>query len=83
MISLLMAGLIAATPATSQDNNLLKSFCLAAFKAAMAQAGETPPPGMGEETCSCFLDEVAGGAGIHTARDTCKQRADTAYKSEC
>jgi hypothetical protein len=81
MISLLMAGLIAATPATSQDNNLLKSFCLAAFKAAMAQAGETPPPGMGEETCSCFLDEVGGGAGIDAASETCKQRAAETYKS--
>ena len=81
MISLLMAGLIAATPATSQDNNLLKSFCLAAFKAAMAQAGETPPPGMGEETCSCLLDEVDGGAGIDAARETCKQRAAETYKS--
>ena len=81
MISLLMAGLIAATPATRQDNNFLKSFCLAAFKAAMAQAGETPPPGMGEETCSCFLDEVGGGAGIDAARETCKQRAAETYKS--
>ena len=81
MISLLMAGLIAATPATSQDNNLLKSFCLAAFKAAMAQAGETPPPGMGEETCSCFLDEVDGGAEIDAARETCNQRAAETYKS--
>ena len=82
MISLLIAGLIAATPVTSQDNNLLKSFCLTAFNAAMAQAGETPPPGMGEETCSCFLDELAGGAGIDTARDTCKQRAAASYKPE-
>ena len=81
MISLLIAGLIAATPATSQDNNLLKSFCLAAFKAAMAQAGETPPPGMGEETCSCFLDEVGGGAGIDAARETCKQHVAETYKS--
>ena len=82
MIALLLAGLIAATPATSQDNNLLKSFCLAAFKAAMAQAGETPTPGMGEETCSCFLDEIAGGAGIDTARDTCERRAAANHKSE-
>ena len=81
MIALLMAGLIAATPATSQDNNLLKSFCLAAFKATMAQAGETPPPGMGEETCSCFLDEVGGGAGIDAARETSKQRAADTYIS--
>ena len=82
MISVLIAGLIAATPVTSQDNNLLKSFCLTAFQAAMAQAGETPPPGMGEETCICFLDEIAGGAGIDTARDTCKRRSAANHKSE-
>ena len=82
MISLLIAGLIAATPVKSQENNLLKSFCLTSFAVAMAKAGETPPPGMGEETCGCFLDEVAGGAGIDTARDTCKQRAAAAYKPE-
>ena len=81
MIAFLMAGLISAAPVTGQDNNLLKSFCLAEFKAAMAQAGETPPPGMGEETCSCFLDEVGGGAGIDAARETCKQRAAETYKS--
>ena len=82
MISVLIAGLIAAPPVTSQDDNLLKSFCLTAFQAAMAQAGETPPPGMGEETCSCFLDEIAGGAGIDTARHTCKRHAAATYKSE-
>ena len=82
MISVLIAGLIAAPPVTSQDDNLLKSFCLTAFQAAMAQAGETPPPGMGEETCSCFLDEIAGGAGIDTARHTCRRRAAGTYKSE-
>jgi hypothetical protein len=81
MIAFLMAGLISAAPVTGQDNNLLKSFCLAAFKAAMAQAGETPPPGMGEETCNCFLDEVGGGAGIDTARETCKGRAAATYES--
>ena len=82
MIAFLMAGLISAAPVSSQDNNLLKSFCLAAFKAAMAQAGETPPSGMGEETCNCFLDEVGGGAGIDTARETCKDRAAALHKSE-
>jgi hypothetical protein len=81
MIAFLMAGLISAAPVTSQDNNLLKSFCLAAFQAAMSQAGEKPRPGMGEETCNCFLDEVGGGAGIDTARETCKGRAAAIYKS--
>ena len=81
MIAFLMAGLISAAPVTSQYNNLLKSFCLAAFNAAVAQAGETPPSGMGEETCNCYLDEVGGGAGIDTARETCKIRSAAKYKS--
>ena len=81
MIAFLMAGFISAAPVANQDNNLLKSFCLAAFKAAIAQAGETLPSGMGEETCNCFLDEVGGGAGIDTARETCKGRAAATYKS--
>ena len=81
MIAFLMAGLISAAPVTSQDNNLLKSFCLAAFEAAVAQSMDTLPSGMGEETCNCFLDEVAGGAGIDTARETCKGRAAATYKS--
>ena len=81
MIAFVMAGLISAAPVSSQDNNLLKSFCLAAFKAAMAQAGETPPPGMGEETCNCYLDEVGGGAGSDEARETCKGRSAATYKS--
>ena len=81
MNAFLMAGLISAAPVTSQDNNLLKSFCLAAFNAAMAQAGETPPSGMGEETCNCYLDEVGGGAGIDTAREICKVRSAATYKS--
>ena len=81
MIAFLMAGLISAAPVTSQDNNLLKSFCLAAFQAAMSQAGEKPRSGMGEETCNCFLDEVGGGAGIDTARETCKGRAAAIFKS--
>ena len=81
MIAFVMAGLISAAPVTSQDNNLLKSFCLAAFEAAMAQARETLPSGMGEETCNCFLVEVGGGAGIDTARETCKGRAEHSYKS--
>jgi hypothetical protein len=81
MIAFLMAGLISAAPVTSQDNNLLKSFCLAAFEAAMSQARETLPSGMGEETCNCFLVEVGGGAGIDTARETCKGRAAAKYKS--
>ena len=81
MIAFPMAGFISAAPVANQDKNLLKSFCLAAFKAAMTQAGQTLPLEMGEETCNCFLVEVGGGAGIDTARETCKGRAAPTYKS--
>ena len=66
-------------PAAASDNSVITGFCLAAFKAAMAQAGKVPPPGMGEETCRCFLREVEQGQGIDVAQETCKAEAAARY----
>ena len=41
----------------------------------MAQAGKTPPEGMGDFTCDCFLKQVNEGRSIQTAQETCKQKA--------
>ena len=37
---------------------MIRSFCLVAFNAAMENAGKTPPDGMGDYTCSCFMDRL-------------------------
>ena len=54
---------------------MIRSFCLVAFKAAMESAGKTPPDGMGDYTCSCFMERLAGGAEIEESRAQCTQEA--------
>ena len=62
--SLVLVALLAvASPVAASDNSTITKFCMAAFKAAMAQAGKTAPEGMGAETCQCFLREVEQWAG--------------------
>ena len=58
MLPLVLAVLISSEPASapSSDNEMIRSFCLVAFNAAMEQAGQIPPKGMGDFTCSCFLN---------------------------
>ena len=78
--SLVLVALLAgASPVAAADNSTITRFCMAAFKAAMAQAGKTAPEGMGAETCQCFLREVEQGQGIETAQDICKTEAARKY----
>ena len=64
----------------SGDQDMITRLCMAGFNGAMASAGKTPPAGMGEYTCKCFLDEVNAGASVQTAQDSCKQKAAERYK---
>ena len=67
---------LASVPASAeQESNTIRRFCMAAFAAAMANAGLTPPEGMGTFTCDCFLDQVSKGEGLNEARETCKTEA--------
>ena len=77
MLPLVLAVLISSEPASapSSDNEMIRSFCLVAFNAAMEQAGQIPPKGMGDFTCSCFLDRLAGGVGIAQSRAQCTEEA--------
>jgi hypothetical protein len=65
---------LAAAPAEAEENIILR-FCMAAFEAAMANAGLPPPEGMGTFTCDCFLEQVSQGADLNEARETCKTEA--------
>ena len=74
--------LLVALPASAQDDEaLIKRFCLAAFDAATKQAGATPPAGMGESTCDCFIKQVNQGAGLDAAQQTCTAEAFKAFQS--
>ena len=86
MQPVVLAVLIAVfQPAAGANNSVIAShtitqICLAAFQAAMAQAGQAPPPGMGADTCNCFLREVEQGEGLDVAQAICKAEAAEKYK---
>ena len=65
---------VATAPAAAEENTI-RRFCMAAFEAAMANAGLAAPEGMGTFTCDCFLDQVSKGEGLNEARETCKTEA--------
>jgi len=69
--------LVLTIPPTQAAGNhqLIRTMCMAAFDSAMADAGKTPPQGMGDFTCRCFIQQVDNGAGIDSAKDICKQEA--------
>ena len=71
-----MLLVLAIPPAQSAGNHqLIRTMCMAAFDSAMADAGKTPPEGMGDYTCRCFIQQVENGSGIDSAKDICKQEA--------
>ena len=80
-ISLSFSTLLLPSPTRAAgDDGLITQFCLASFNAAMAHAGKTPPAGMGQFTCSCFLDEVKSGFSIDAAQNSCKEKAASRYE---
>ena len=75
-IALALLVSFASVPASAEEeSNTIRRFCMAAFAAAMANAGLTPSEGMGTFTCDCFLDQVSQGEGLNKARETCKTEA--------
>ncbi len=75
-IALALLVSFASVPASAEEeSNTIRRFCMAAFEAAMVNAGLTPPEGMGTFTCDCFLDQVSQGAALNEARETCKTEA--------
>jgi|TARA_X000000950_G_scaffold258415_1_gene325852 hypothetical protein len=75
-IALALLVSFASAPASAdEESNTIRRFCMAAFEAAMANAGLAAPEGMGTFTCDCFLDQVSKGEGLNEARETCKTEA--------
>jgi hypothetical protein len=78
-LALLLMGIGQAAPAGAVESNQVKALCMAGFNAAMAAAGKTPPAGMGDFTCACFLEQIESGRNIDQARTTCKDKAAARY----
>ena len=77
MLPLALGFFLSAVPAPtlSADNGMIRSFCLVVFNAAIERAGKTPPDGMGDFTCNCFMDRLTGGEGIEESRAQCTEEA--------
>ena len=74
---------LTSVPASADEESItIRRFCMAAFEAAMANAGLTPPEGMGTFTCDCFLDQVSQGEGLNEARETCKTEAAQRFPAD-
>ena len=71
----LLISLTSVPASAEEESNTIRRFCMAAFEAAMVNAGLTPPEGMGTFTCDCFLDQVSKGEGLNEAREACKTEA--------
>ena len=65
----------------ADDSEGIKKLCMAGFNAAMFQAGQTPPEGMGDFTCSCFAREITDIAFIMQTQTICKELAVKKYRS--
>ena len=79
VLLIVLLGIVTSPAQAGDDQGLIRRMCMVAFSSAMNEAGETPPPGMGEFACGCFLDQLEGGAGFEAARTSCKQEAARRY----
>ena len=68
-----------ASASAEEESNIIHGFCMAAFDAAMANAGLTAPDGMGTFTCDCFLEQVSQDADLNEAREACKTEASQRF----
>ena len=64
---------------SSEHDDAITTMCLVGFNAAMANAGKTPPAGMGQFTCQCFLDQLNAGEVISSAQSKCQAKASAHY----
>ena len=64
---------------SANDMALIQKFCLATFNTAFANAGKTPPAGMGDFTCQCLGRRIQAGDSLGTARETCTMEASRRF----
>ena len=78
----LLVSMASAPTLTDEDPSMIRGFCLAAFEAAMANAGLSAPEGMARFTCDCFIEQVFQGAALNEARETCTTEAAQRFPLE-
>jgi len=71
----LAVALLVPSRALAFDADRVMAFCQAGFMAAMTAASRTPPAGMADFTCRCFVDRVRAGSPIDDATSVCRAQA--------
>ncbi|MCS5691859.1 hypothetical protein NZK33_07650 [Cyanobium sp. FGCU-6] len=71
----LALALLVPPRAVAFDADRVMAFCQAGFMAAMTAASRTPPSGMADFTCRCFVDRVRAGRSIDDATAVCRAQA--------
>tara|TARA_Y100001968_G_scaffold195210_1_gene179066 strand:+ start:1529 stop:1771 length:243 start_codon:yes stop_codon:yes gene_type:complete len=74
----MFCSVIFANKSISKDNDLnsiVKKMCLLGFNSEMKLAKITPPVGMSEFTCNCFVKKVSYGYSLELAQEECKMQA--------
>ncbi len=64
----------------NKNGRLIENLCLESFNSQMNKSNKTPPPGMANFSCKCFLKELSQGFSVATAESTCKVKAQKKYK---
>tara|TARA_Y100001968_G_scaffold127138_1_gene116020 strand:- start:677 stop:967 length:291 start_codon:yes stop_codon:yes gene_type:complete len=77
---LLILGLTqTALSKENELNSLIRKMCILGFNTEMQTAKITPPQGMADFTCNCFLEKVSLGFDLDTAQEECKTKATTEF----
>ncbi|MEB3321376.1 MAG: hypothetical protein VKI81_00970 [Synechococcaceae cyanobacterium] len=67
------AALLAPLPASAGEfGEIVRTFCLSAFRSEMADAGKIPPAGMADYACNCVTDRLRQGSSLAAARSDCR-----------
>ncbi len=70
----------AVNAAPFSEETAIQNLCLIGFQTAFAQAGQTPPEGMGAFTCRCLIQRLQGGESLNPARESCKLEASRRFR---
>lgn len=81
LVGLVAIGSLAAAPPASAGmvENMILSKCSEAMLSDFKKAGQTPPPGMVDETCQCVLNGWINKQGLDGPIKTCSAAATAKY----
>lgn len=77
LLAPLLATFAMAVPAQAQSmlDQIILQKCSAAMQADFSKAGQTPPAGLVQQTCSCVVQQMQATHNLDLAKTVCSQQA--------